>query len=211
MSDISQIRNDYKKFRLDEDSIFKNPFYQFNKWMEEALAGEFYEPTAFVLSTVSIENKPSSRALLLKGYDDKGFVFYSNYESRKGHDLSLNPNAAMIFFWDKFERQIRIEGRVEKTSKEESEKYFNSRPYKSRIGAWASKQSQTLKSRFKLLREASFIMLKHPLHVPLPENWGGYRLIPEYFEFWQGRESRLHDRFSFKLNEGNWVINRLYP
>jgi pyridoxamine 5'-phosphate oxidase len=211
MSDVSQIRNDYKKFRLDEDSIYPNPFEQFNKWMEEALAGEFYEPTAFVLSTVSDEYKPSSRALLLKGYDDKGFLFYTNYESRKGNDLLKNPNASMLFFWDKFERQIRIEGRVEKVSKDESEKYFNSRPYTSRIGAWASKQSRILKSRFKLLREASMVMIQHPLHVPLPDNWGGYRLIPNYFEFWQGRESRLHDRFSFHLNDNSWAINRLYP
>ena len=211
MSDVSQVRRDYKKFKLDENSVDKNPVNQFRIWMEEALKGDFYEPTAFSLSTVSNENKPSSRILLLKGYDDRGFVFYTNYTSRKGEELEQNQNAAMLFFWDKFERQIRIEGQIVKVSKEESESYFQSRPYASRIGAWASQQSKLLKSRFTLLRQAAMLMVKYKTDVPLPDFWGGYRLIPNAVEFWQGRESRLHDRIKYVKNNGNWDIIRLYP
>lgn len=210
--DISNIRHDYGKFRLDEKSIKKSPFEQFEIWFNQALEGDFTDPNAFALSTVSKDGKPSSRILLLKGYDERGFVFYTNYESRKGCELEQNPYAAMLFFWDKFERQIRIEGRVERTSFEESEKYFQSRPYTSRLGAWASEQSRVLKSRFTLMRKVAMLMLKYPTSVPLPPHWGGYRLIPEQFEFWQGRESRLHDRFRYILQaDGTWQIDRLYP
>lgn len=208
---ISDIRHDYGKFKLDESSISDNPFVQFKIWFDEALEGKFADPNAMVLSTVNAEGKPSSRVLLLKGYNEKGFVFYTNYGSRKGNDLEVNPNASILFFWDKFERQIRIEGIVSKITPEESNEYFQSRPYTSRLGAIASKQSQPLPSRFTLIRDVAKLMAKYPVNVPLPETWGGYRLVPDYFEFWQGRESRLHDRFRFKKVIGKWNIERLYP
>lgn len=210
--DISSIRHDYGKFKLDEKTINKNPFEQFEIWFNQALEGDFADPNAFALSTVNGEGKPSSRILLLKGFDERGFVFYTNYESRKGQELQINPNAAMLFFWDKFERQVRIEGRIEKLTAEESNQYFQSRPYTSRLGAWASEQSKVLKSRFSLMRKVAMLMLKYPTNVPLPPHWGGYRLIPEQFEFWQGRPSRLHDRFRYSLlPQGDWQIDRLYP
>ncbi len=210
--DISSIRHDYGKFSLDEKSIKKNPFEQFEIWFNDALKGDFADPNAFALSTVNNEGKPSSRILLLKGYDSNGFVFYSNYESRKGQEIQQNPYAAMLFFWDKFERQVRIEGKIEKLTTEESNHYFQSRPYTSRLGAWASEQSRVLKSRFTLMRKVALLILKYPTNVPLPPHWGGYRLIPEQFEFWQGRPSRLHDRFRYLLlPDGNWQIDRLYP
>ncbi|MCX8054225.1 MAG: pyridoxamine 5'-phosphate oxidase [Ignavibacteria bacterium] len=210
--DISSIRHDYGKFKLDEKTINKNPFEQFEIWFNQALEGDFADPNAFALSTVNGEGKPSSRILLLKGFDERGFVFYTNYESRKGQELQINPNAAMLFFWDKFERQVRIEGRIEKLTAEESNQYFQSRPYTSRLGAWASEQSKVLKSRFSLMRKVAMLMLKYPTNVPLPPHWGGYRLIPEQFEFWQGRPSRLHDRFRYALlPQGDWQIDRLYP
>ncbi len=211
MNNLEDIRRDYKKFKLDEDSVNKNPINQFNLWMENAFASESIEPTAFVLSTVNKDSKPSSRVLLLKGIDEKGLIFYTNYESRKGTELANNPNAAMLFFWDILERQVRIEGKVEKLTNAESEHYFKSRPYTSRLGAWASKQSYPLSSRFALIRKVAMLMIKYPINVPLPEFWGGYRLLPEYFEFWQGRESRLHDRIRFQNINNIWNIDRLSP
>ncbi|MBX3044426.1 MAG: pyridoxamine 5'-phosphate oxidase [Candidatus Kapabacteria bacterium] len=211
MEDLSNIRRDYSKFSLDIESINKNPYEQFDIWMKDALAGEFLEPTAFSISTVSNSGRPSSRIVLLKSYDERGFVFYTNYLSRKGVEILGNPYGSMLFFWDKFERQIRIEGRIEKASKEESEAYFSKRPYTSRLGAWASEQSKPLKSRFTLIRKVAGLMLKYPVNVPLPDFWGGYRLIPDEFEFWQGRESRLHDRFKYELIGSEWKIERLSP
>lgn len=210
--EIADIRHDYGKFKFDEKSILRNPFEQFSVWFDEALKGDFIDPNAFALSTVDAEGRPSSRILLIKGFDEHGFVFYSNYESRKGEQLSQNPFGAMLFFWDKYERQVRIEGKIEKASTEESEEYFNSRPYTSKLGAWASEQSRVLKTRFTLVRKVAGYMMKYPVNVPLPPHWGGYRLVPDKFEFWQGRESRLHDRFSFNLQaDGSWQIDRLYP
>jgi pyridoxamine 5'-phosphate oxidase len=211
MSIISDIRHDYGKFKLDENSIKKNPFEQFSIWFNEALTGGFVDPNAMAVSTVNSAGKPSSRILLLKNFDERGFVFYSNFESRKGKEIENNPYASLLFFWDKFERQIRIEGRIEKTSYEESVEYYNSRPYTSRIGAWASEQSQPLKSRFTLMRKVAKLILQYPKKPPLPPFWGGYRLIPDCFEFWQGRESRLHDRFRYNKIEDEWSIQRLNP
>lgn len=212
MQDLGSIRRDYTKFKLDESSINRNPFAQFKIWMDEALNGNFYEPTGMALSTVNEDGKPSSRIVLLKAYDEKGFVFYSNYLSRKGNDISSNPYGSLLFFWDKFERQIRIDGKISKITPEESKAYFDTRPYTSRIGAWASEQSKPLKNRFTLIRKVIKLMMKHPINVPLPEFWGGYRLIPDEFEFWQGRENRLHDRFRFtKTDEKRWEITRLSP
>lgn len=211
MEDLSNIRRDYSKFSLEIDSINNNPHKQFDIWMKDALNGSFLEPTAVAVSTVSESGKPSSRIVLLKSYDESGYVFFTNYFSRKGNEISNNPFASMLFFWDKFERQIRIEGRIEKISHKESEKYFESRPYTSRIGAWASKQSQPITSRFSLMRKVAGLMLRHPVHVPLPDYWGGYRLIADEFEFWQGRKSRLHDRFRYTLKNDIWLIERLSP
>jgi pyridoxamine 5'-phosphate oxidase len=211
MEDLSNIRRDYSKFSLDINSISPDPFKQFDIWMNDALKGEFLEPTAVAVSTVNKNGRPSSRIVLLKKYNEKGFIFFTNYKSRKGNDISENDFASMLFFWDKFERQIRIEGRIEKVSQKESEEYFESRPYTSKLGAWASNQSQPLKSRFTLMRKVAGLMLKYPSKVPLPEFWGGYILIPDEFEFWQGRESRLHDRFRYQLDGTNWKIERLSP
>ncbi len=211
MEDLSNIRRDYSKFSLDSGHISPDPFEQFDIWMKDALKGDFLEPTAVAVSTVNADNKPSSRIVLLKSYDERGFVFFTNYHSRKGTEISGNPFASMLFFWDKFERQIRITGKIEKISREDSEKYFISRPYTSRLGAWASEQSQPLKSRFTLIRKVAKLMVQHPINVPLPDFWGGYRLVPDEFEFWQGRESRLHDRFQYNLKDNNWSIERLSP
>lgn len=210
MENVADIRKDYSKFKLTENSIDKNPFGQFDIWMKDAIKGDFYDPTAFSLSTVSL-GRPSSRVLLLKGYDERGFVFYTNYNSRKGREIADNPYAAMLFFWDKFERQVRIEGKIELATPEESDKYFGSRPYTSKLGAWASKQSEELKSRFSLMRQVAALMLKYPVNIPRPDFWGGYRLVPDRFEFWQGRESRLHDRIRFDLRGKSWEIKRLSP
>lgn len=207
---LQDVRHDYSKFKLDEDSIEKDPFRQFKLWMQDAMAGDFPDPNAMVVSTCS-NSRPSSRVVLLKSYDERGFVFYTNYESKKGLDIAANPNIAAIFFWDKFERQIRIEGRAEKISPEESFEYYKTRPYASRLGAWASKQSQPLSSRFKLMREVAKLMARYPVNVPLPPFWGGYRIVPDYFEFWQGRPSRLHDRFAYTHESGEWRAERLSP
>jgi pyridoxamine 5'-phosphate oxidase len=212
MKFIEDEHRDYAQNNLDEKAIQNNPIELFEKWFNLAKEKNILDFNAFILSTSSIENKPSSRVLLLKSFDDRGFVFFSNYESRKGKELSENPNASMLFFWAQLEKQIRIQGVVNKISPEESYEYFKTRPYTSRVGAWASKQSQPLTSRFRLLREVSIIMMKNPNEVPLPPFWGGYRLTPTEIEFWQGRPSRLHDRFQYKkINNENWSITRLYP
>lgn len=208
---LADIRREYKKHSLNRQTLEKDPIKQFELWMDQAIDKDFYDPTAFALSTVGEDGRPSSRMLLLKGYDENGFVFYTNYQGRKALEIEKNPFVSMLFFWDKYERQVRIEGKIEKISKEASEKYFVTRSYTSKIGAWASKQSEVLSSRGHLIKEAAKFMVKFPLNVPLPETWGGYRLVPDEFEFWQGRESRMHDRFKYSLENGIWVINRLYP
>lgn len=209
---LQSLRRDYSSGKFDESVAHENPFEQFRLWFLEVLSSDFVEPNAMVLATASKDGIPSSRVVLLKKFDDKGFVFYTNYQSKKGKDLAENPYASLLFYWDKLERQVRINGRVEKTSFEESEEYFKSRPYLSRIGAWASKQSSPLRSRFTLMREVALLTMKYPVDVPLPPFWGGYRLIPDYFEFWQGRPSRLHDRIAYILQpDGKWKKQRLYP
>ena len=208
---LFQLRRDYTKGKFDETTAHDDPFEQFKLWFQDAMDASLVEPNAMVVSTVSPENKPSSRVLLIKKVDDRGFVFFTNYESRKGNEIANNQNGSILFYWDKLERQVRIEGRIEKVTKEESDEYFQTRPYESRLGAWASMQSRHLTSRFKLLKEVAVIMSKYPVHVPLPPYWGGYRLVPEYFEFWQGRESRLHDRIVYDRENNNWAKKRLYP
>lgn len=208
---LSQLRRDYASGSLETEALDKSPIVQFSKWMEDAFNAGFADPNAFSLSTVSSSGKPSSRIVLLKKYDPDGLVFFTNYESRKGLDIAANNNVAMLFFWDNLERQLRIEGKAHKISEKESFDYFKTRDWESKLGAWASKQSQELSSRFKLIRKVAVLAAKYPKEVPLPPFWGGYRVIPESFEFWQGRKSRLHDRFKYVLENGEWKIKRLYP
>lgn len=212
-NNIADIRSDYKKHQLNETDVLNDPLKQFDKWFNEALKSDVMEPNAMNLATVSAKNTPASRVVLLKGVQNNGFVFYTNYQSNKGKELEENPQAALTFFWPELERQVRIQGVVEKVSKEESEAYFKSRPKESQIGAWASPQSAVISSR-KLLEDR-----EKQLHekfadddtLPKPEQWGGYILKPLAIEFWQGRPSRLHDRLIYTLENNNWKISRLAP
>ncbi len=197
---------------LNETSVDKDPFIQFTKWYESILDSNLNEPTAMMLSTADVNGNPSARIVLLKEFDDSGFVFYTNYGSRKGKDLKENPKAALTFFWDEQRRQIRIEGSIEKISLETSREYFSSRPRESQIGAWVSAQSSVIPNRDIL--ENKFDELEEKFgneEIPLPDFWGGYRLIPNYFEFWQGRENRLHDRICYKKENNEWKIFRIAP
>lgn len=210
--ELSALRREYSLKQLSRSSVANDPFEQFAIWMSEALNSQILDATAMTLSTVDADCRPSARVVLLKKFDPQGFVFFTNYESNKGHDLRANPNAVMHFFWPELERQIIINGRVEKTSKEESEIYFKSRPLESQIGAWSSNQSSPLASRNVLEEKFSEIKeLYVDEDIPLPPFWGGYRLSPERFEFWQGRASRLHDRICYERNSGSWTISRLAP
>ena len=208
---LSQIRRDYTKSSFNERNANPDPVEQFRLWFDDVIESQMLEPNAVILSTATKEGKPSSRVLLLKKFDKSGFVFYSNYESRKGKELEENPFGSLLFYWDKLERQVRIEGSISKISFEESNEYFQTRPYTSRLGAWASKQSSPLSSRFSLIRDVARLMTKYKNNVPLPPYWGGYRLVPSVFEFWQGRESRLHDRIRYTFIDGGWKLDRLYP
>jgi len=209
---IQDLRRNYKLKSLDQKEVDQNPFEQFSVWFEEAMKSELPEPNAMILATADKNCKPSVRALLLKGFDEKGFIFYTNYESRKGKELEANNNAAMLFFWAELERQVRIEGKVFKITEHESKKYFDTRPYKSRIGAWASNQSTVIQSRFVIVKKFLKYFAKfHSSDIPLPPYWGGYILVPECFEFWQGRANRLHDRISYSLVNGVWKTERLSP
>ncbi len=210
--ELQDIRINYKKKSLDVKDVSLNPFNQFETWFNETLSSGILEPTAFILSTADRNAKPSSRTLLMKGFDEEGFYFYTNYESRKGKELEENNQAAMLFFWSELERQIRIEGKVSKISETESYEYFKTRPFKSKVGAWASHQSTVIESRMTIVRKFfSYLMKFHSKDIPLPPYWGGYKLIPESFEFWQGRQNRLHDRVSYKIKKGTWVSERLSP
>ena len=209
---LADIRRDYSHSELSEDSVSVDPFAQFDRWVNDALKAELIEPTAMTLSTVGADNRPSSRVVLLKAFGANGFVFFTNYESQKGRELAANPNAAIHFFWPELERQINIRGTVKRTSREQSEEYFRSRPFESRIGASASKQSRTIESRDDLEKRVEELREKYSDgNVPLPPFWGGFRLKPDRFEFWQGRRSRLHDRICYDLIGGEWTISRLSP
>jgi pyridoxamine 5'-phosphate oxidase len=194
---------------LTKSTVDKNPFKQFEAWYGEVLNSDIKEPTAVTLVTSSKDGTPSARTVLLKGFDEDGFVFFTNYESRKGKNLIENPVGELLFYWMDLQRQVRISGRVEKTSREESKEYFKTRPIKSRIGAWASKQSSIIPNREHLEKQFAEFEKKFVDDVPLPPHWGGFRLIPEQFEFWQGRESRLHDRICYNKKDGGWEIVRL--
>ena len=208
---IADLRQNYDKDVLLDSQIDANPFQQFARWFEQARIEGGLEPNAMTVSTVNPQGHPSSRICLLKDFDEKGFVFFTNYESAKGHDLASNPYASLLFFWMVQQRQVHINGRVEKISEAESIEYFNSRPLGSRIGAWASKQSQPI-SRAELEQRVSEFEQKFGQDVPKPPHWGGYRVIPSSIEFWQGRPSRLHDRIKFSRQaDGEWHIERLSP
>jgi pyridoxamine 5'-phosphate oxidase len=209
--DPAHLRQSYDKGALDEADVDADPFRQFAAWFEEARGGELLEPNAMALSTVDAAGRPSSRMVLLKGVDQGGFVFFTNYESKKGSDLAAKPLASLLFWWDRLHRQVRIEGRVERVTEAESESYFQSRPYGSRIGAAASPQSRPIASRTELEQRFAALEAEHPESPPRPAHWGGFRVVPERFEFWQGRESRLHDRLVYLPDGKGWRIERLAP
>ena len=210
---IASIRKEYTRAELSERSVLKNPFNQFEKWFQEALNSEIEEPTAMVLSTVNGDGQPYQRTVLLKTFNEQGFVFYTNYNSRKASHLNENPKVSLLFPWYTLERQVAITGTVEKVSAKESLKYFLSRPTGSQLGAWVSNQSEVITSRSIL--ESRLAQMKQKFKdgkIPLPDHWGGYRVIPGSIEFWQGRKSRLHDRIFFEQqSEDNWKISRLSP
>ena len=212
-ADIATLRRNYSRQSLNKTDVLPSPVDQFARWFEEALQSQLPEPNAMTLATADLSARPAVRTVLLKGFDAEGFVFYTNYESSKGNDLAENPQAALLFTWLELERQIRIEGLVEKISREESLEYFQSRPLESQIGAWASPQSRVIADRSVL--EARSVELQAEYAgaavLPLPPFWGGYRLRPDCFEFWQGRESRLHDRICYTQEDGRWNIQRLAP
>lgn len=208
---LADLRRDYSLRELDESTVSPDPFDQFSLWFDEAANSEVIEPNAMTLSTVGSDIRPLSRVVLLKGFNRNGFVFFTNYESRKGSDLLANPHTCLHFFWPDLERQIIISGTAEKTSREESQVYFDSRPVASRIGAWTSKQSSVISSREVLEEREAELKLEFGENVPLPSFWGGFRVTPSRFEFWQGRPSRLHDRIVFELAGGEWHIMRLSP
>ncbi len=211
MTSLADMRKSYEKAALDEQASAPNPLDQFRRWLNEAISGEIPEPTAMTLATVGPDLRPNSRVVLLKGCDERGLVWYTNYQSRKGRDLAGNPFASLQFHWVEMERVVRVEGQVEKTSAQESDAYYASRPLDSRIGAWASPQSEVIADRSVLVKNAALYGAKFMLSPPRPEHWGGYRLVPDRFEFWQGRRSRLHDRLRYSLIDGAWVRQRLAP
>lgn len=212
MTKIADLRKSYERAELSEDASHVNPLQQFDQWLHEAIRSELPEPNAMTVATVGSDLRPSTRVVLIKGYDTRGIVWYTNYESRKGRELAGNPYAALQFHWVELERVVRIEGRVEQVSTEESDAYYASRPLDSRIGAWASPQSQVIPGRGVLVANAAKYGAQFLLKPPRPPHWGGYRLVPDRWEFWQGRPSRLHDRLRYTADgRGGWMRERLAP
>ncbi|MEI7783255.1 MAG: pyridoxamine 5'-phosphate oxidase [Betaproteobacteria bacterium] len=211
LASIADLRKSYERAELDENASHADPLQQFQRWLQEAIAAQLPEPNAMTLATVDAQMRPSTRVVLIKGLDERGLVWYTNYDSRKGQALAGNPYAALQFHWVELERVVRIEGRVDKVSAEESDAYYASRPLDSRIGAWASPQSQVISGRGTLVANAAKFGAQFLLHPPRPPHWGGYRLLPDRWEFWQGRKSRLHDRLRYRLEDTAWVKERLAP
>ncbi len=209
---INSLRHDFAKQTLDEADVIADPVLQFEKWFKEAVDAHVNEPNAMTVSTATKEGKPSSRILLLRNFDENGFIFYTNYTSRKGIEIMNNPNCSLLFFWPELERQVRIEGVLQKQTAAESDLYFQTRPRGSKLGAWTSEQSKIIKSRDVLDQEYEKLSVKYPGEdIPRPPYWGGFVLKPVSIEFWQGRPSRLHDRILYTRGNSNWKIERLAP
>jgi len=209
---IQSLRQDYRSAELKDNDINKNPIKQFEKWFADAMEAQLYEPNVMTLATADKSGKPNARIVLLKGFDENGFSFYTNYLSQKGKEIKKNPQACLVFFWAELERQVRIEGKIEKLSKEASEKYFHSRPIGSQIGAIVSPQSQIITDRTVLEHKVDELTAQYEgKAIPKPSHWGGYIVKPTAIEFWQGRTSRLHDRIKYDLINGKWQMNRLAP
>lgn len=208
---LHHIRQDYAKQELSIEDCAASPIEQFQKWLQEAMTAQVNEPTAMNVATVDAHGQPSARMVLLKEVNDSGFVFFTNYRSRKGREIEANPQVALTFFWSELEREVRIEGLVEKLSAEQSDEYFASRPYTSKAGAWASHQSEPLNSKPALLARAAVVAAKYPLNIPRPPFWGGYLVVPHAVEFWQGRPSRLHDRVLYLRHQDHWGKSVLSP
>ena len=211
LSSIADLRKSYERAELDESASHADPLQQFQQWLQQAIDAQVPEPNAMTLATVDAQMRPSTRVVLIKGLDERGIVWYTNYDSRKGQALAGNPFAALQFHWVELERVVRIEGRVEKVSEQESDAYYASRPLDSRIGAWASPQSQVISGRATLVANAAKYGALYLLNPPRPPHWGGYRLIADRWEFWQGRKSRLHDRLRYRLDGPSWLRERLAP
>lgn len=208
---LAQIRNDYKLATLSEIDVDASPFHQFDRWMRQAIDARLPEPTAMTLATADRDGRPSARIVLLKAFDAAGAVFYTNFASRKGRELAIRPDAALLFYWAELERQVRIEGTVTKVESEEADAYYSSRPFGSRIGAWASPQSEPIASRQALEERVAAFRQRYEDAPVRPPHWGGYRLAPVEFEFWQGRSDRLHDRIRYRRQGEEWTIERLAP
>lgn len=211
--ELQNMRMAYLKDTLDREKLNEDPLEMTKEWLRVAVDQEVFEANAMSLATVNNDMQPTLRTVLLKGIDDVGLIFYSNYHSRKGREIEQNPNVAILLFWKELERQIRVEGKIEKISEQDSKAYFKKRPKGSQLGAWASPQSKVLRDRAELddrLTELQDIY-KDQDRLPKPAHWGGYRLVPHYYEFWQGRDNRLHDRFEYKQEDDGWAINRLAP
>ncbi len=206
------MRKEYVSTGLDKADVDHDPVVQFHAWFQDAIDAGLHEPNAMILATATGEGKPSARTVLLKGYDERGFVFYTNYEGRKAGELETNPECALLFYWGELERQVRVEGTVSRISEQESDEYFASRPRGSRLGAWASQQSRPVEDRSVLEERVRALETEYEgREIPRPPFWGGYRVEPEEIEFWQGRESRLHDRLVYRREDGAWRIERLQP